>query len=260
MGKQLWILGLALLPLAAQATRPDRNAYLDTKASTVAKLIAEIRRDPAVADRYMRHFEMSKADLIAYFETLHVARMKVAMSVSMYSVPAGGYIRVHKDVLRKGELVFADPVGQPILKLNCGNPVVNKVSGETELATILGTPGVTRPMEVAAASAPVGGPVAMMETPKTEMDEVEVALAPPPNNTVTNITNVTNNTTNTTNTTVTKGGGNDWLGLVALPLAGIALFTHHSCCCTTQAPPVPEPAPLAVLSLGALPLLRRRRP
>lgn len=103
--------------------RPDRNAFLNQKATSVAQLINQARRDPEVMDRYRRHFAMTDREVVAYFSGLRLARLTAAGAYNVYSVPPGGYIKVHVQKLRLGTPVFADTFGNPILIVKCGNPL-----------------------------------------------------------------------------------------------------------------------------------------
>lgn len=74
-------------------------------------------------DRYRRHFAMTDREVVAYFSGLRLARLSAAGAYNVYSVPPGGYIKVHVQKLRLGTPVFADPFGNPVLIVKCGNPL-----------------------------------------------------------------------------------------------------------------------------------------
>ncbi|MHB8637057.1 MAG: hypothetical protein ACYC96_11370 [Fimbriimonadaceae bacterium] len=241
-------------PILAHAARPDRNAYLDQPVTSVSGLVAEIKHDPAVADRYMRHFGMSKDEVINMFSKMHVARLDRNTPVTMYSVPKGGAIKTHHTVMRKGERVFEDQNGIVILKVLCGNPVVggrertevefapNPIDTASLLKTLTPNLDVTpEPTEAIATILP----------PDTSPDIAQAAPPTPPI-----IENITNNVTNTT----VGGGGCKGLAglLVVVPIAAFwGASLHHGCCPTPT--PTPEPVSVTLLATGALGLVFGRR-
>lgn len=51
------LLGVVLAGIAASAmARPELNAFINKPANTVPELMAQIKNDRLVLDRYMRHF------------------------------------------------------------------------------------------------------------------------------------------------------------------------------------------------------------
>lgn len=264
VGTKLATVILVCAPMLAHA-RPDRNAYLDHSVNSVAGLVSEVRHDPQVADRFMRHFGMSKADVIAMFSKLHIAKLEEDTQVTMFSVPTGGAIRSHHAVLRKGTAVFEDADGNLVLKLRCGNPLV----GGREVTALPSAPsavaGVTTmqslPPEILAPEAPPTDQLASLVPPDTTPDVVEAATP------VTPVTaqSVTNNYVTNNSTYNTSGGGGNLGGLlVAVPIAaflGAVIDHNHGCCCPKPAP-TPEPLSVTLLGGGALGLVasaRRRR-
>jgi len=103
--------------------RPDLNAFINQKVNTTAELVAQVKRDPAVMDRYMRHFGMSRSEVVAYLSTLHPDTIKEQGVYAIYSVPEGGRIKMHLEKLKSGSKVFATSDGIPQLILLCGNPL-----------------------------------------------------------------------------------------------------------------------------------------
>lgn len=109
--------------VASAIARPDLNAFLNQKATTTAQLVAQAKRDPEVMDRYMRHYGMSREEVIAFLSSLHPDKIRETGIYTVYSVPEGGRIKMHLQRLKAGELVFAKPSGEPELLLKCGNPL-----------------------------------------------------------------------------------------------------------------------------------------
>lgn len=109
--------------VACAVARPDRNAFLNERAATLSQLIAQVKRDPEVRDRFRRHFGMSDAELIAYLHTLHPARLTQKESLIVYSVPPDNKIKAHVETFYPGVGIYRDVTGAPILIAKCGNPL-----------------------------------------------------------------------------------------------------------------------------------------
>ena len=114
------ILGLATFSLA----RPELNAFIIKPVYSVPELMAQLKSDKAVLDRYMRHFSMSKAEVIEYIRSLHVGKIQKTGTYAIFSIPAGGQVKSHLSIFKKGTPAFVDKRGNPILRLKCGNPFV----------------------------------------------------------------------------------------------------------------------------------------
>jgi hypothetical protein len=123
--RQLFAALVALCALVGQsyAARPDLNAFLNRKVVSDAGLVHQVRTDNEVMDRYVRHFSMTRQEVIEYLSQLHVGHLKAPLTTSVYSVPDGGRIKVHQQSFPKGTLVFADPQQTPVLLVKCGNPL-----------------------------------------------------------------------------------------------------------------------------------------
>jgi hypothetical protein len=260
VGKKLTAL-VACAPLLSLAARPDRNAYLNHAVTSVSGLVAEVEHDPQVADRYMRHFGMTRGEVIAMFSKLHVARLDQDIPVTMYSVPAGGYIKEHDSTMRKGELVFKAADGSVVLRLKCGNPVVGgklQVSFDALTRTEGAIPPL-RPLLAVQAPPDSNGPIAEILPPDTQPDVTPPVYATDPVGP--SITNLTNNTPNTA---IAKGSNPNLTGLlIAVPLlafAGASLHQEsHSFPVPVTPSPTPEPMSMLLLATGAGGLLLRRR-
>ncbi len=103
--------------------RPDRNAFLNVRAVTVAQLVEQVRKDPEVMDRYRRHYSMNDAEVLAFLSGLKLARIVKAGTYQVYSVPPDGSIKMSVRNFREGTPVFADVFAKPVLILKCGNPL-----------------------------------------------------------------------------------------------------------------------------------------
>jgi hypothetical protein len=206
----------------------------------------------------MRHFGMSKSEVIEMFSKMHVARLDHDTPVTMYSVPVGGAIKSHHTVMHKGEPVFEDADGNVVLKLKCGNPVV----GGREHTEVAFAP---EPTDVATVLRPIAPAIDVMPAPT---DAIATILPPETPTDVTElvpqktavIENITNNTTNVTNV---SGGSVKGLGalLVAVPLAAFlgTIIDHHGGCNCPTPTPTPEPVSMTLLAAGTIGLVAKRR-
>lgn len=111
--------GVASVALA----RPDRNAFLNERADSVAQIIAQVKRDPAVMDRYKRHFSMTDREVVGYLSMLRASQLQKSGSYVVYSVPPNNRIKAHVEKFGVGTKVYRDIAGTPILIAKCGNPL-----------------------------------------------------------------------------------------------------------------------------------------
>jgi hypothetical protein len=112
-----------VITAACFAARPERNAFVDYRVVSVIDLEQQIKTDPAVADRYERHFGMTKGQLLSFVATLHRSRLANDRTFTVYSVPVDGHVKMHMQRFKEGEPIFADAGGNPILLVRCGNPL-----------------------------------------------------------------------------------------------------------------------------------------
>jgi hypothetical protein len=236
-----WIVGACLLTSMAWALdRPEPNAFLNRRADSVSQLITEIKTDPAVADRYARHFGKTRDEMVQLVSQLHVAKLNATGTYMIYSVDDEGIIKARPQRLKAGTRVFADANGVPVLKASCGNAMVAGTNAQgaflspamANVSDQLREIAVTTPVGVEEGAAPMAA--AVPQTP--------LALTPatPPQ--------------------VTTGSRNQGLALPAL-LAGIGgagafLIGGHG-----GGTPVPEPASMVVIggALAAMACRRRKR-
>jgi hypothetical protein len=178
-----FVLLLALVCLFGLVeARPERNAFVNKKVATVSQLIAQIRSDPQVRDRYMRHFAMSQDELIEYLSSLHPAQLEQGGSYTVYSVPEDGAVKVRTAALKKGERVFSDRSGTPVLLARCGNPLTlgpSQPEAINDLQPLLISNPSTdmRELHVVPDSMPEDTLVAVMPP---SVGEIPVITTPPP--------------------------------------------------------------------------------
>lgn len=234
--------------------RPERNSYLNRPAKSVAQLLDQIRRDPEVADRFMRHFAMTKNQVIAFFSTLRVARLPREGVYEMYSVPVGGGLKMRKFRLRKGELVFVDRSGMPILRLRCGNPLTlgpnqprplspDNVGKPHVLKSDVEVPTSTTPVELVTTPIPPDVPTELAVPPtRPPFVTPPSVVTPPP----------------TVSARVPPTATSPLAGGAIAGLGAIAYFVGKKGG-GGQNPPVPEPATLVLVGAAAAGVIRRRR-
>lgn len=245
---------LVLAVAATASARPDRNSFINRKVATTSDLVSQIRNDPEVADRYQRHFAMSKGEVVDYVGGLRRSTLTKDGVYTIYSVPDAGYVKMHVGKLKRGEPVFVNGAGAPILIAKCGNPVVTGPSKvrrgnpvvvvPTDESTMRNfaeidprEPGVEESTEFVALMPPVPEPVPIAVVPPPTPPAVE-PVAP------------------TVPATATGGGGR-FPFLALLPLGFLGFVDNGGNGGGGQ--PVPEPATMAVLAVGAVGMLRRRR-
>ncbi|MCO5296363.1 MAG: hypothetical protein M9921_05850 [Fimbriimonadaceae bacterium] len=169
-------LGLAA---SAMAHRPEPNAYLNRPAHSTAELVQQAKSDPAVMDRYMRHYGMSRQEVIELLSGLHLAAMAQDTPMAVYNCSEqDGVIRSRLFVIKKGSWVFADASGRPVVKKTCGNPFWTTpppAPDEVQTATL---PATIRQDELMASVETM--PVAELVEPAFEVPEpLPYAVAPP---------------------------------------------------------------------------------
>lgn len=244
------LLSVLSISALAQQSRPDLNAFLNKKVTSVKGLVTQARTDREVMDRYMRHYAMSKEEVLAYLSTLHAARLQEAQVFQVYSVPEEGFVKVHAEKLNKGTLVFADMTGTPVLIMKCGNPlnrgpknpeILNEVESNTvpeeeeALKEILNEDDST--LEA-------GEPLLVAMEPATP----EVVVLPA-------VETTTGGESPIPILPAVAAGGFNGLPLLLLGGLGIIRFDDGG----GGPAPVPEPSTVVALALGATAIAARKR-
>lgn len=122
--RRFFMFGALVVTLVSSAqARTDPNSFINRPAPTHEALMKAVQSDPVVLDRYMRHFAMTRHELIAYFSTLRLKRLTHTNPYTVYNVPDSGVLRSKTLTFRKGTLVWIDAAGKPVLKESCGNPL-----------------------------------------------------------------------------------------------------------------------------------------
>ncbi|MBS1703850.1 MAG: PEP-CTERM sorting domain-containing protein [Armatimonadetes bacterium] len=232
--------GALITGLAGSAmARPELNAFINKPANSVPELIAQIKSDKQVADRFMRHFSMTKDEVLEFVGSLHLGTLKESGYYTIYSAPDTGIIKAHVSFFKKGTPAFVDEDGNAILRAKCANPFVRGPIRPYALSSATVTDSVSTPMIAAAPGTSVSeGPMIASFTPPT----------PPVPEIATPITIKTTPTDSAPQQFAASSIGS------IIGLGGVASFINRG-----HSSPVPEPASFAVLGIGALALLRRRK-
>jgi len=141
------IVGLALASSAVARTEP--NSFLNSPANSHPELMKQLSEDEQVTDRFMRHFGMTRQEVLAMASNLQMARLPQDGVYLVYNVSPQEEIRARVMFYKKGTLVWVDSMGRPVLKVSCANPMVRGTDdGSNPLtATVAPTPtAAVRPL------------------------------------------------------------------------------------------------------------------
>lgn len=122
------VCSLSLMLVAAltvYGSRPEPNAFINKRVNTHAEFMAHVQNDAEVMDRYMRHFGMSRTEVIEYFSELRIDRTPQEGVYLVYNVPESGELRARVLRFPRGTAVMVDASGNFIMKLSCGNPMIS---------------------------------------------------------------------------------------------------------------------------------------
>ncbi len=127
-----WAVVLLLIVTATIAlARPEPNAFLNKKAASTKQLVTQVQTDEQVMSRYMRHFGMTKEEVVAYFKTLRIDTLKEDGVYLVYNVPGSEEVRAKAIFYKAGTKVWVDKNGGIVLKLSCGNPMARGTDVQT---------------------------------------------------------------------------------------------------------------------------------
>jgi hypothetical protein len=220
--------------------RPELNAFINKPANSIPELIAQIKADKQVADRFMRHFSMTKQEVVEFVSSLRLGTISKSGYYTIYSAPDNGILKAHVSFFKKGTPAFVDSDGNAVLRVKCANPfVVGKAPGITAKANIQDT--ITTANEMSITAGIVSAPNSEIEASIPAVPEISEDLT----------------------------DGSLALGVVPTPpvtsssgFLGSLLGVGGAVSVMNKPPepdPVPEPTSMVALSLGALALLRTKK-
>ncbi|MBS1723343.1 MAG: PEP-CTERM sorting domain-containing protein [Armatimonadetes bacterium] len=220
------VAAVCIIATVAQA-RTDQNSFLNKPAESLQALISQVDQDPQVASRYMRHFGMTKQQVLDKFATLKQARLQKDGTYLVYNVPSWEEVRARAIMFKKGTLVYVDQEGSPVLKASCGNPMTRG----TDIGSASASPAVqaapiatVRDLVAQAETSPIQMPLTSLAPDTPGLVPAEMAATPPATPRMQNIS----------------------LPAILPLTAGLLLAVGHG---STQT--VPEPCTMAVLAIGA---------
>lgn len=210
----------ALISLMGVASMASAHSYSSTKG-----LLNLVRNDAAALERYESHFGMNRDEVIAYLGDLHPGTLAKAGTFAICEPAFGGTETQVTLKLERGEAVFLDKTNAPILLADGGYPMTASLNDTVQ--------------ENKGDNAPASSADAMPATATSA--ETPMAMMAP-------------------GTSMVSGGQNyKWLSVVPvlIPVLGMTNTGNGGNGGTIN--PVPEPASFAILGVGALGLLRRRK-
>ncbi len=231
----------------------------------------QVQTDPVVLHRYEKHFMMSGPTLVHYFKGLHLEPLTQAKRYLVYNVDDSFFIAHRLLHLTPGTLVFADASHKPILKRSCGNPMTAYLPALGETSKALHSKGKSAETVATRSETETGDLVALADDHGTTLSGAEpglpsdlLASTDPTSSTNTGMVSSVEGTPgqalSMVDTVAPVGAGLSGLaGLLGAAGAVAALDRSGGSRTPHGPPPVPEPAPLIVLGLGTLGLLRRRK-
>jgi hypothetical protein len=127
MKVRVWIT-LAVALVVGSAAMAQRglppNPFLVRPVNSLEQLIEQVKKEPVVMSRYCRHFQLTPEALLEMLSSLKAGRLTSDGEYEVFNVPAKtGVIRSRILKLRKGERVFVDRSGTPVILMVCGNPM-----------------------------------------------------------------------------------------------------------------------------------------
>lgn len=225
------------LSIAIANAQMLRNSYLVRPAKTHAELMKQVRTEPLVMDRYMRHYAMSRDEVINLLDGLRLSRLEKTGVFGIFGVPKDGKIHVNPQVIKKGSKIWVDASGKPVLLEVCGNPFGLGPKTSTMGDTLAAKPIMDESTDVVAMSTmPMTPVVASVDTP----------LAIPS-------TPIMPNQVEPAVEESSRRRNYGWLALVPI---GAAIVTQTSS--NDKPEPVPEPATMLALGAGSAFLMRKR--
>lgn len=103
---------------------PPRDSYLQYKVYSVEQLIQQVSDNPAVRQRFARHFQIPESRVVSYMRAnLVESYVPQTGRYTVYCMHPSGKFYPVKQTFRRGTKVFALRNGEPVMKWVCGNPL-----------------------------------------------------------------------------------------------------------------------------------------
>lgn len=228
---------IAAATLMAVATaRTEPNSFLNKPAKTHAELMKQVQSDDQVMNRFMRHFGMSRKEVLDYFGTLKLDTLKEDGVYLVYNVPESEELRARAIFYKAGTKVWVDQEGTIVLKESCGNPMLRGTDNTSVAMDQPVNAEITKPED--AILIPSGSPADLVAS--TLPADLESSALAFPSAAPADVTSLI--------------GGGGFNPAFLLPLAIVPFIV------TDNPPdPVPEPMTMMTLAAGAAIIARKRR-
>ena len=120
--------GTALADKHHYPNAPD--SFLSYQVDSTSELVAALRSDQALRQRYARHFGIPEDKVVDFVKSALIPyTLPADRSVTVYGVTKSGRIYATRSRLRKGTKVWATRSGVPVLKWLCANPLTKTLPG-----------------------------------------------------------------------------------------------------------------------------------
>lgn len=240
---------LTLFAAVGVLARTEPNSYINRPTPTIDAFIKHVGSDKQVMDRYVRHFGMTRDEVLSYFKQLRMDTIKKDTWMLVYNTPDSGELRSRILKMRKGTKVWVDMSGEPVMKVACGNPFIRGPKRNESVSISAKIDGEPEPVLglVETTPAPKAELYATVNSTPTPPEKVEITTPPP--------------------VIIDTKRGTNLSGLLALIPLG-AVFFHGGGGKTInpnpghvpEVPPtVPEPVTIIAMAVGVAGIAARRR-
>lgn len=147
-------------PMAATGSQPGNTdalytANINTAPCDQAALIAQLQANPVAAAAWTEVAGVNAADLSGYFNGLTAFYLRTDTAVTNHDYLTGEVVS-YPAVLQAGTAVMVNQFGQPVVKCNCGNPLLPPPANLTKTKfTGQSWPGLTPTSVVTITRSPV---------------------------------------------------------------------------------------------------------